>query len=275
MQIISLGAGVQSTTMALMAAAGEIEPMPDCAIFADTGAEPEHVYKHLEWLMSGVLPFPVHVVSAGNIADDLKRGFTTLGSQGRFAAAPFFIKRMKPNGASYELSMGRRQCTRHYKVDELKKAHRRLLGYAPGTRIPPGLLTVWIGISLDEAMRARPARDAWQINRHPLLERHITRTQCLEWLAAHGYPRPGKSACTFCPFRDNASWREMKANDPASFRQAVEVDELVRKGGHMRAWRNELFVHRSLTPLAEVDFSDPNADQGDLFNNECEGMCGV
>lgn len=39
--IISLGAGVQSSTMALMAAAGEITPMPKCAIFADTQDEPE------------------------------------------------------------------------------------------------------------------------------------------------------------------------------------------------------------------------------------------
>ena len=37
--IISLGAGVQSSTMALMAACGEITPMPQCAIFADTQAE--------------------------------------------------------------------------------------------------------------------------------------------------------------------------------------------------------------------------------------------
>jgi hypothetical protein len=36
LRVISLGAGVQSTTMALMAARGEIAPMPDCAIFADT-----------------------------------------------------------------------------------------------------------------------------------------------------------------------------------------------------------------------------------------------
>lgn len=37
LRALSLGAGVQSTTMALMAAHGEIGPMPDCAIFADTG----------------------------------------------------------------------------------------------------------------------------------------------------------------------------------------------------------------------------------------------
>src|SRR5215471_18956769 len=72
MRVISLGAGVQSTTMALMAAHGEITPMPDCAIFADTGWEPKAVYAHLSWLRSSnVLPFPVHIVSAGNIRDDL------------------------------------------------------------------------------------------------------------------------------------------------------------------------------------------------------------
>ena len=41
LNIISLGAGVQSSTMALMATYGEITPMPDAAIFADTQWEPK------------------------------------------------------------------------------------------------------------------------------------------------------------------------------------------------------------------------------------------
>lgn len=66
--IISLGAGVQSSCMALMAAAGEITPMPVAAIFADTQAEPKSVYVWLDWLEKQ-LPFPVHRVTAGNLAD--------------------------------------------------------------------------------------------------------------------------------------------------------------------------------------------------------------
>ena len=61
LNIISLGAGVQSSTMALMAAHGEITPMPDCAIFADTGAEPRKVYEWLDWLEKK-LPYPVYRV---------------------------------------------------------------------------------------------------------------------------------------------------------------------------------------------------------------------
>jgi len=48
--VLSLGAGVQSSTLALMAAKGEVTPMPDFAIFADTQSEPESVYKWLDWL---------------------------------------------------------------------------------------------------------------------------------------------------------------------------------------------------------------------------------
>ena len=71
LHVISLGAGVQSTTLALMAAHGEIEPMPDAAIFADTGAEPPEVYEHLEWLRGGnVLPFPVHVCQLPGAAQE-------------------------------------------------------------------------------------------------------------------------------------------------------------------------------------------------------------
>ena len=47
--IISLGAGVQSSAMAIMSAKGDFPPV-DCAIFADTGYEPKAVYKYLEYI---------------------------------------------------------------------------------------------------------------------------------------------------------------------------------------------------------------------------------
>jgi 3'-phosphoadenosine 5'-phosphosulfate sulfotransferase (PAPS reductase)/FAD synthetase len=95
LRALSLGAGVQSTTLALMAAHGKIGPMPDCAIFSDTGWEPKAVYAHLDWLRSdNVLPFPVHVVSAGNIRDDL-----VACAQGRRAASiPAFTRNVTPAG---------------------------------------------------------------------------------------------------------------------------------------------------------------------------------
>jgi len=71
--VISLGAGVQSSTMALMAAHGEITPMPDYAIFADTQAEPSHIYSWLDWLETQ-LPFPVLRVTAGSLKEAILNG---------------------------------------------------------------------------------------------------------------------------------------------------------------------------------------------------------
>lgn len=267
LNILSLGAGVQSTTMALMAAHGEITPMPDAAIFADTGAEPAAVYEHLKWLSSGnVLPFPVHTVNGGNLFDDLMAGRISTGQ--RFASIPFFGL----TDVGHQM-MARRQCTKEYKIVPIRRKVAELLG----GKKKPGSVSMWIGISTDEAARAKPSVVQYIVNRHPLLDLRMRRWDCLQWLQRHGYPEPPKSACTFCPYRKNDQWRDLKLNDPAGWQQALEVDRAIREfdstDGKFTA---TLFLHRDLKPLAEVDIrSDEDRGQGDLFNQECEGICGV
>jgi hypothetical protein len=270
LRVISLGAGVQSTTMALMAAHGEIGPMPDCAIFADTGAEPQPVYDHLAWMMSlNVLPFPVHVVTAGNLRDVLMgRAAWVSGNDGR---PPFFA--VNDDGAPGSLN---RQCTRHFKIAPIRRKMRELLGLEPGQRGPKTVAAEqWIGISLDEAARMKPSRDRYIENRWPLIEKRMTRRDCLKWLETHDYPLPAKSACTFCPYRNDAGWRDLRDNDAASFADAVAVDHAIRDN-MPGVKRSQVFIHRSLKPLDEVDLSTAEErGQLNLFINECEGMCGV
>jgi hypothetical protein len=249
-----------------MAAHGEITPMPDCAIFADTQAEPKAVYDHLQWLMSpNVLPFPVHVVTAGNLRSDIGRQRKT----GKFAMMPIPAYIKHADGGDGGLKQ--RACTRDYKIAPLDKKVRQLLGIA-GKRSPKHpIASRWIGISLDEAIRAKPSWVEWQTHRWPLIEKRMRRYDCLLWLEKNGYPRPPKSACTFCPFHNRQQWLSLTKEEMAD---AIKVDESIRT-----LWtqdnKAEFFLHSSLRPLAEVDLSDPNADQFDLFNNECEGMCGV
>lgn len=270
LRVISLGAGVQSTTMALMAAHGEIGPLPDCAIFADTGWEPQHVYDHLDWLESR-LPYPVHRVSNGNIRHAL-----TSTEKGRYASVPFFLK--TTNGLVWEKGMSRRQCTSEYKLKPLHWKMRELLGKGRRDRIAPNSIEVWIGISTDEAQRMKPSHAAWMTNRWPLIEAGMSRAACLDWMEKAQYPRPPKSSCIGCPFHNDAMWRDMKLNDPASWDDAVEVDRTIRNGGTAfnRDIRGEQYMHSSLRPLDEVDFSNlEDRGQLNMFNNECLGMCGV
>ena len=267
LNIISLGAGVQSSTMALMAAHGEITPMPDCAIFADTGAEPKRVYEWLDWLEKQ-LPFPVYRVKH-------KNGLLTnimMTERLRIVSVPFFTD-------SHNGGMTRRQCTREFKVTPITRKVRELAGLAKGERAPKRILvTQYIGISLDEAQRMKPNREHWIEHRWPLIEKRITRLDCLKWMQDRGYPKPGKSSCTFCPYHDEATWRDMKANDAESWAQAVAVDTHIRSGAATVAhgMKGDLYLHRSLKPLDKVDLrTAEEAGQIDMFGNECEGMCGV
>jgi hypothetical protein len=267
LRILSLGAGVQSTTLALAAARGDIGPMPDCAIFADTGWEPVAVLKHLAWLRKR-LPFPVHIVSAGNIREAIIKYTSVAG--GRMAAAPWFT--LAPNG---EKGMGRRQCTKEYKIEPIIKKTRELLGVEKGKRVPKGVqVEQWIGISTDEIERMKPSKQKWITHRWPLIEADMNRRQCIDWMAQRQFSAP-KSACLGCPFHSNAEWRNIRDNDPYGWADVIEVDRLLRENS-VGKMRGREFMHRSCLPIdqAPIDLPDPDADLFG-FKNECEGMCGV
>lgn len=269
LRVLSLGAGVQSTTLALMAARGEVSPMPDCAIFADTGWEPRAVYAHLRWLMSpGVLPFPVHIVSAGNIRDDIAKA----AKGERWASIPAFTRTGKPG--RQQVGMIRRQCTSEYKIAPIRRRVRALSGLAHKRSPGHPVVEQWIGISADEVIRMKPSFEAWQVNRWPLVEARMSRRDCLAWLERRGFPVPPKSSCIGCPYHSDAMWREMRDEDADAWNDAVAVDTMIRSG--LRGVRGEVFLHRQAVPLAEADLSTAQ-DRGqlDLWGNECEGMCGV
>lgn len=275
---ISLGAGVQSSTLALMAAAGEITPMPECAIFSDTQSEPQEVYEWLDWLEKQ-LPFPVYRVTAGSLRAEILAA--TKGTKRMDARPPFYVR----NAGSKQEGQLRRQCTQDYKIIPIQKKQRELLGLKPRARWPKeASLVQWIGISLDEVQRCKASPRPAVVHRWPLIEQGRDRQWCQRWLMARYGKLAPKSACTFCPYHDDAMWRDMKLNDPASFADAVNVDEAIRQGvirGGKQISRAEWFLHRSCIPLVQIDFRNAeDAGQSRLFDEkgfavECEGMCGV
>lgn len=265
LNIISLGAGVQSSTMALMAKHGEITPMPDAAIFADTGAEPRAVMEWLDWLEKQ-LPFPVYRVMH---KDGLQLNIIESIAGGRFAGAPFYTESAGGGGIL------RRQCTSEFKIIPITKKVRELIGLDKGERAKQGVqVTQWIGISYDEMQRMKESHHQYIEHRWPLIEKRMTRGHCLEWMKSHGYPEPPRSACTFCPYHSNHEWRRMKADDPESWNDAVMIDGLIRNG--VRGTKEKLYLHRDRVPLQDADLTDPHEHQRVLnFMDECDGMCGV
>lgn len=270
---LSLGAGVQSSTLALMAAHGEIGPMPDAAIFADTMAEPASVYEWLDWL-EPLLPFPVHRVSKGSLTDTSLLLRTRKDGTGQWSKSLIPAYTLEADGKAGHMG---RACTYDYKLMPLIREQRRLGEVKRGQK--DVTVTSWIGISWDEVQRMKPSREPWVQNRWPLIEKRLTRRDCLEWMESKGYPKPPRSACVYCPFHSNREWRRLRDEEPGEFQRAVKFEQdLQSVKAQTDNMRGAPFLHPSRVPLAEVDLRDENPDQMQLwqdFNNECEGMCGV
>lgn len=268
--ILNLGGGVQSTTMLLMAARGELEPMPALAIFAHVGdgAESAATYRHLEFLEREVgerIPMVrarrrATGQSSGDLKVDIRRA--AAGEITSLSTPPVFARR--PDGRPGPTL---RKCTRDFKIRPIEQ-ELRSRGYGPSKPVEQ-----WIGLTVDEVERmSRSGFPAWSEVRWPLIELGMTRHDCELWLERAGYYTPPKSACTFCPHHSDAAWRDLRDNSPAEWEEALEVDAMVRR---LPGLNGEAFLHRSMVPLGEVDLRSLE-DLGQLSldgADECGGGC--
>ena len=270
--VISLGGGVQSSVMALMAAEGAFDSVPDCAIFADTHWEPPSIYEHLEWL-KGKLPFPLHVVDNGRSLRQDVMALTNHSDSPNFVDIPLHLKGRNGEGDG----IGRRQCTTNYKIRPIRRKIREMLGLKPRQRVPADtVVEMWLGISTDEAHRMKTSRDRWIVNRYPLIEAGMSRRDCMGWWEVRFDKPLERSACVGCPFQSRRRWVETRRRWPGLFAEAVEIDDKLRGG---LAYVKEPYLHPMRIPLARaVALDERNLGSGgsnDGFGNECEGHCGV
>ena len=277
MRILSLGAGVQSSTLALMIEQGEL-PQIDAAIFADVKGEPKKVYEWLEYLKTKITSYPIYIVTWRDLKQDILDA-----AKGEYKAftAPFFTKNIETG----KKGMLRRQCTADYKIKPVVQKIRELLGLKKGEKRKAGTqVDLLMGISQDEISRMKRNPINYINNIYPLVEKKMSRKDCIEWMEDNFYPTPPRSACTFCPYHSNKEWLDIKNGDPEEWKEVVAMDRAIRNQERFKEKNkdqeviDEIFLHRSCLPIDEVDFeNEKNKDQLD-FNfgmlNECEGMCG-
>lgn len=266
-RFLSLGAGEQSSALALMSARGEL-PMLDAAIFADTGNERRKVYEWLDWLETQ-LPFPLIRVARpgptlGETMDQVASGERPYEGT---PVVPLFLA--DPDGVLPK------QCNADYKRDVVTREIARLIGGAPRNGIP--VVEMWVGFSREKEELSRVGRNRRKYihNRYPLIEARMTRRDIRQWMAERQYPQGPKSACIYCPFRQDGQWLEMQAEEPEDFADAVAFDarwrDITPSGiGHA-------YVHRSRKPLDQVDFAAPPSPDDWMFGfeNDCGGSCGT
>ena len=272
---LSFGAGVQSTALLmliinrderLVEAMDGISELPTCVIFADPGAETNKTYQHVDIMKERAedsgLKF-VHV-NGGSLTDQIELGRIDL---------PLFIKDLAGN-----VSILRRSCTNNHKIIPIKRALRDLMGYKPKQHVKHHA-DVWIGISLDEIQRMKESSNKWETKHFPLIEMEWRRSDCINYLNKIGLRHVGKSACVYCPFHNDRNWLDLKRNYPEEFLEACRIDEMVRNyanhpGSKLKNVEG-LYIHKTGTPLRDVELGENQTELFDMFDNECDGMCGL
>lgn len=239
MEIISLGGGVQSSALVVLNGLDRIQPKATHAVFADTGAEMPQTY---EWINEYLKPWAAaHDIEVVTTRDQKYWPLDEYQLEHKHILMPMFGSRG---------GMLRRQCT--YKL-KILPVRRWLRGQGAESA------TVQLGISTDEAHRAKDADVQWVQHRWPLLDLRMSRQHCINLLQAAELPVPDRSACYMCPFRTQAEWIRIREAQPEIFEQAAELEDAF-EGAYLHA--------------ARVPLRDLIGHQLQMFEEDgCGGYC--
>ena len=268
LRILSLGAGVQSSTLALMIEHGLL-PKVDGAIFADTMAEPKNVMEHLDWLKTKV-SYPIYIVSFGNLTQDSLDSAKGTGKY-KFITIPFYTV----NSETGKKGLLKRQCTSNYKIRPVHQKIRELLGLKKGQKRKAGTeVELLMGISYDEIIRMKENRIPWVKNSFPLIDLKMRREDCIKWFNKNYTKELPRSACIYCPYKTNQEWLDLKNDFPDEWEKVVSFDKQIRTGTKTN---DKIYLHKNCKPIDEVDFQqNKKEDQHDFGQLEnCDGLCGV
>jgi len=283
---LSLGAGVQSSAIALMVERGALPPI-DGAIFADTGAEPEAVYEWLD-VLEALVGFPIYRVTRwpDRALEDAEGIVKISGKTGQSyvsGGVPLWTYNDGKAGGGI-----RRKCTRDFKIEVVRREIRRLTGTTRKRLGNAVIVNQWLGISTDEAHRMTDSKVPWSVNRYPLIDLNMSRVDCLRWMREEGFPKPPRSACVFCPYHSAEEWQRLQNEDPRGYERAAQYEERMRRvyASDTTLDADDVFVQKIVpgVTLRSINWDErmPTlrdlADRGqlDLFwGNECDGICGT
>lgn len=265
---ISLGWGVQSFALAAMSALGEL-PKADVAIHADTGWERSETIEFAERWTPWLEEHGVPVVTVHDSSNDVNivtnpRGCVFIPAHAVFAKDGVWTgkngkKRFHRKGD--KAGMLRRMCTHKWKIKPMQKWARNHIE-------KDEVVQKWIGISRDEAGRARPSRVGYIENVHPFLRMFdppMSRGDIIHWLVSHGLEVPKKSSCIICPFHNRRMWHDIKVSGNGDWDRAIMIDSLIR----LRRPGMFCYLADDMKPLDECDFSIPE-DHGQLRLEDLE-----
>ena len=249
MKILSCGAGMQSTALALMACEQAITgaslypdvPIYDAIIFCDLGLEPVWVKQQVEFIhcVCDEAGIPFYILDT-----PLYQDFLQNFGQRRTVSIPWWT--LKEDGHKAKMP---RNCTIDYKVEIIAKFIRwELLGYKKGQRLRPEDVKaheLHMGFSAEEKHRCKENPNRLFVNKFPLVEMGLIRADNYKYILENWKLDTKASACAFCPFHRNYFYQYVQQHEPETYAAIVGVDNLLRDKTPMPPMKSALFIRSS------------------------------
>lgn len=274
LQVLSCGAGMQSTALALMSCEMKIRmrdpklkwniypevPIYDVIIFCDLGLEPPWVYDQVAFIKracddAGIL----FVVLDTHLYEDYVKGF----GFAHMKSIPFWT--INPDGKK---AMMTRVCTIEYKIKVIEKYIREnYLHYRKGQRIKKqhiGSIDLHIGFSYEEKSRANASKSKLFVNKFPLIKMKAERHDNFKYIKEKWGLETKASACCICPFHRNFFFRYLKEFYPQEYNAVVRLDNILDYRRPLTPIKSELYISRSRKRIS--DLSDDECGDAEFFS---------
>lgn len=262
MKVLSCGAGMQSTALALISCEqiqGPIRfpqvPRYDAVIYCDLGNEPVWVIDQVKFIQCACQDagIPFHILQ-----NDLYQDYMDCFGKGRVSGMPFWT--LDEDGRPGRI--GRRACTIDYKILMIQKFVRcQMLGYRPYQKLKAKDVEaheLHIGFSKEESNRSFPSHHKMFQNMFPLIEMGWERKDTYRYNLEQWGLDSKASACMICPFHKNYFFQHLQHNFPSDYTNVVRFDEMLEQrqpGSHIR---NRIFLSRARKRIRALTPADCN-----------------
>lgn len=264
LKILSCGAGMQSTALALMSCENALAikkgndipspqvPVYDIVIFCDLGMEPGWVMYQWEFIVKACESAGIRAVK---LKTDLYGHFMENFGERRTVSIPWWTL-----GDDGKKSKMPRNCTIDFKVEMISKHIRwDVLGYKKKQRLKAHdkkAHEMHMGFSLEEKKRCSESPNPMFVNKFPLVDMEWTRAESYAYCLDVWGLDTKASACSFCPFHQNYFFKHLKENHPEEYAEVVKVDNLLRDKNPKPPMDSDLFISRSRKRLEDLTPED-------------------
>ncbi|MBB6174969.1 hypothetical protein HNR23_005029 [Nocardiopsis mwathae] len=247
LRLLYLDADVGSSALLLLSAQGAIHRF-DHAIFPDPGWYPAAVYAHVRRLE--------------NVAADAGIGIirSAIGSCEGSASRRIPVSWLPLFTRGIDGSLGRLPNSCAWARARAVESEAQRLHGDNGRSVRPHVPVAQcaIGLGSERTVHTSNAELGSLDVTLPLQGIGWSARDCRAYLFSHGIADVREPLCIACPNRSGASWRELKATDPAAWEQAVAIDAAIRHGGFSAATPgmppgSTCYLHPSRVPLPDAD----------------------